>query len=59
MRLMSERPICNTTGKVCYRNDREANAAAAHQLRKPDAPPALRVYRCAFCNSYHLTKKVK
>jgi hypothetical protein len=35
---MKERAVCNTTGKVRYQSERDANAAATRLLRKDDAP---------------------
>jgi len=56
---VKEHATCNTTGKIRYRNEREANTAVANALAKDDAPVALRVYRCVYCGSYHLTKQMK
>lgn len=51
---------CAVSGKRMYANEREANATAAHQMgTKEGGGVQLRVYRCMYCESWHLTSKGK
>lgn len=45
-------PRCET-GKACYPSAASARFALGSRL----ANPAKRVYRCALCGHYHLTKR--
>jgi hypothetical protein len=49
--------ICATAGKRMYASEAEAKATAAHQMSKESAPAQLRIYRCLYCGSWHLTSK--
>jgi hypothetical protein len=50
-------PICPTTGKRMYPSEAQAKATAAHQMSQQAARVQLRVYRCLYCDSWHLTSK--
>lgn len=49
---------CPVTSKRKYATEGEALATAAHLLATTRAPEELRAYRCSWCDSWHLTKKV-
>lgn len=51
--------ICPTAGKRMYESEAEARATAAHQMSKETAPAQLKVYRCLYCDAWHLTSKEK
>ncbi len=52
------RKMCAVSGKRMYANEGEAKATATHRLRDPEAgAKQLRVYRCMYCNAWHLTSK--
>jgi hypothetical protein len=54
--IMDNESKCPVTGKRKYATEGEALATAAHQIATANAPKELRVYRCAWCDAWHLTK---
>jgi hypothetical protein len=51
---------CSVSGKRMYANEGEANSTAAHQMsNKESGGVQLRVYKCMYCESWHLTSKGK
>jgi hypothetical protein len=51
---------CSVSGKRMYANEREANSMAAHQMGSMESGQVqLRVYRCMYCEAWHLTSKGK
>ena len=50
---------CGQTGKCRYPSEGAALHAVECVLQRPDCNAAgFRIYRCEFCNGYHLTSKV-
>jgi hypothetical protein len=50
--------ICSVTGKRMYANEREAKSTAAHRLAdKETGPPQLKIYKCQYCDCWHLSSK--
>ena len=50
--------MCATTGKRKYASEAEAQATARHQMsQERGGSLQLRVYRCLYCDSWHLTSK--
>lgn len=43
--------------KKKYRQQREAEEAAAYQMRAFPGTPDLRVYHCPYCSQWHLTSQ--
>jgi hypothetical protein len=49
---------CPMSGKRIYANEAEAGATAAHRMSDKETGPAqLRIYKCLYCNGWHLTSK--
>jgi hypothetical protein len=49
---------CAVAGKRMYANEREAKATAAHRMADKETGPAqLRMYRCQYCEAWHLSSK--
>ena len=57
---MTKRSTCPDTGKVSYSTSAEAHLALESIMRKKSNRYILNhVYKCDYCNLYHLTKKEK
>jgi hypothetical protein len=54
--LKDQRRVRMCLSKVGYDTEFEAQVMAAHSSARPHAKK-LRVYKCSYCNHYHLTSK--
>jgi hypothetical protein len=51
-------PSCPVSGKRMYDTEGEAKSTAAHRMADKQTGPAhLSVYRCLYCDSWHLTSR--
>lgn len=50
---------CGATGKDCYRNETLAKAAMARMRARFRRHKPSRVYRCPFCDEWHLTSQTR
>ncbi len=50
---------CAVSGKRIYANEREASSTASHRMsdKQSSVPQKLRVYKCLYCDGFHLTSK--